>query len=63
MGIVNVTPDSFSDGGLFDSTEHALSHALRLMEEGADCWMSAVNRRVLAVRRFMWKKNCAGLSR
>lgn len=36
MGIVNVTPDSFSDGGLCDSPENALRHALRLIEEGAD---------------------------
>ena len=36
MGIVNVTPDSFSDGGKFSSTEAAVAHALRLMEEGAD---------------------------
>lgn len=36
MGIVNVTPDSFSDGGLFASTEHAIEHGLRLREEGAD---------------------------
>lgn len=36
MGIVNVTPDSFSDGGRFDSTEKAVEHALALIEEGAD---------------------------
>lgn len=36
MGIVNVTPDSFSDGGQFDSVERAVAHALQLMEEGAD---------------------------
>ncbi len=36
MGIVNVTPDSFSDGGLCVSPEDALRHALRLIEEGAD---------------------------
>lgn len=36
MGIVNVTPDSFSDGGLHFSTEEAVSHALRLLEAGAD---------------------------
>ena len=36
MGVVNTTPDSFSDGGLFTSTEHALRHAFRLVEEGAD---------------------------
>jgi dihydropteroate synthase len=38
MGIVNVTPDSFSDGGLCASTERALAHAVRLIEEGAD-WL------------------------
>jgi dihydropteroate synthase len=36
MGIINVTPDSFSDGGLFVSADRALSHASRLLEEGAD---------------------------
>jgi dihydropteroate synthase len=36
MGIVNVTPDSFSDGGKFLSHAKAIEHALRLVEEGAD---------------------------
>jgi dihydropteroate synthase len=36
MGIVNVTPDSFSDGDKFSSTNLAIAHALKLMEEGAD---------------------------
>jgi dihydropteroate synthase len=36
MGIVNVTPDSFSDGGRFLSFDHALEHARRLADEGAD---------------------------
>lgn len=36
MGIVNVTPDSFSDGGQFNSTEAAIAHGLKLIEEGAD---------------------------
>ncbi|MBI2946715.1 MAG: dihydropteroate synthase [Verrucomicrobia bacterium] len=36
MGIVNVTPDSFSDGGLFLDPQAALDHALHLIEEGAD---------------------------
>ncbi len=36
MGIVNVTPDSFSDGGKFSSTESAVKHALQLVAEGAD---------------------------
>lgn len=36
MGIVNVTPDSFSDGGTHASTEAAIDHALRLLDDGAD---------------------------
>ena len=36
MGIVNVTPDSFSDGGRFLSTDAAVAHALQLAAEGAD---------------------------
>lgn len=35
MGIVNVTPDSFSDGGRYVAVEAAVAHALRLVEEGA----------------------------
>jgi dihydropteroate synthase len=35
MGVVNVTPDSFSDGGLFLDPEAAVEHGLRLAEEGA----------------------------
>jgi len=35
MGVVNVTPDSFSDGGTFDSDDDAVRHARRLVEEGA----------------------------
>jgi dihydropteroate synthase len=36
MGVVNVTPDSFSDGGQFLDPSVAVTHALRLIEEGAD---------------------------
>src|SRR5690348_12193037 len=36
MGIVNVTPDSFSDGGQFLDPERAIAHARRLQAEGAD---------------------------
>ncbi|MDM0080132.1 dihydropteroate synthase [Variovorax sp. J31P179] len=36
MGIVNVTPDSFSDGGAHASSEAALRHCVQLIEEGAD---------------------------
>lgn len=36
MGVVNVTPDSFSDGGLFFDDRAAVDHALQLVEEGAE---------------------------
>jgi dihydropteroate synthase len=36
MGILNVTPDSFSDGGQFDAPERALAQARRMIAEGAD---------------------------
>ncbi len=36
MGIVNVTPDSFSDGGQHATTTAAVEHALRLLDDGAD---------------------------
>jgi dihydropteroate synthase len=35
MGVVNVTPDSFSDGGVFDDEDAAIAHARRLVAEGA----------------------------
>ena len=35
MGILNVTPDSFSDGGVFDAPGSAVKHALEMLEEGA----------------------------
>src|SRR5260370_5787402 len=36
MGIVNVTPDSFSDGGLHFTPEDAVAHAFKLLDDGAD---------------------------
>jgi dihydropteroate synthase len=36
MGILNVTPDSFSDGGRFDTLESAIAQGMRLIEDGAD---------------------------
>ena len=36
MGILNVTPDSFSDGGRFLNREAAIEHALKMVEDGAD---------------------------
>ena len=36
MGILNVTPDSFSDGGQFTSPQHARDHAIKMVTEGVD---------------------------
>jgi dihydropteroate synthase len=36
MGVLNVTPDSFSDGGLYATTERAVAHGLDMVAEGAD---------------------------
>lgn len=36
MGILNVTPDSFSDGGRYDAPEIAVAHARRMIQDGAD---------------------------
>lgn len=36
MGVVNVTPDSFSDGGLYESAQQAIAHACALIGQGAD---------------------------
>lgn len=36
MGILNATPDSFSDGGRYNNRERAVAHALQMIEDGAD---------------------------
>ncbi len=36
MGVLNVTPDSFSDGGLYHDAEDAIAHGIRMLDEGAD---------------------------
>lgn len=36
MGIINVTPDSFSDGGIFSTASEAVEHGVKMVEEGAD---------------------------
>nr|WP_256988692.1 dihydropteroate synthase [Rhodococcus sp. 05-2255-1e] len=43
-GIVNVTPDSFSDGGRFLDSDRAVAHALSMVDEGPNCSTSAVSR-------------------
>src|SRR5258708_39318789 len=36
MGILNITPDSFSDGGKFLVRDHAVAHAIKMLDDGAD---------------------------
>src|SRR5579883_443838 len=36
MGVLNVTPDSFSDGGLYHDANDAIQHGLRMLDEGVD---------------------------
>ena len=36
MGVLNVTPDSFSDGGRYFDPKAAIAHGLKLMDDGAD---------------------------
>ena len=37
MGILNITPDSFSDGGLYMNIDDAMAHVRRIVDDGADC--------------------------
>jgi len=39
MGVLNVTPDSFSDGGLYLDKEKAVAHGLRMVRKEPTCWM------------------------
>lgn len=71
MGVVNVTPDSFSDGGRYLDADCAIRHAARLVEEGADLLdigaeSSRPGARPLAVEEEMRRllpvlKSCSGL--
>ena len=62
MGIVNVTPDSFSDGGRHATVDAAVAHALRLAEEGADVLdVGGESTRPDPVRRTSRsRRNCGG---
>lgn len=62
MGIVNVTPDSFSDGGLFVSKEAALAQAKKLAAEARILWMWAPNRHGRDIRLYPQMRNGAGWS-
>ena len=57
MGILNVTPDSFSDGGKFNEKDKALYHVEQMINEGADIIeMSVENRQDRDTRRIQSKK-------
>ena len=60
MGIVNVTPDSFSDGGAHDEAAAAIAHGLRLVEGARTCWMSAASPPGPVRTRCRSRRNCAG---
>jgi len=52
MGVLNVTPDSFSDGGLYFAVDAAVRHALQMERAGADLLDIAENRRGRARKLF-----------
>lgn len=72
MGVVNVTPNSFSDGGQYLDTDKAISHAINLLDQGADILdiggestrpgakpvdIEEEQKRILPVIRFLKKQN------
>jgi hypothetical protein len=63
MGIVNVTPDSFSDGGEHADTDAAVAHALRWRRRARTCSTSAANRRGRAPAKCRSRRNCAASCR
>ena len=63
MGVLNVTPDSFSDGGEFFTTEKAVEHGVRMAAEGAQLSTWEGNRPAPARNRFRRTKNWRGCCR
>ena len=59
MGILNVTPDSFSDGGRFNSFDRALAHVEQMAAEGADI-MWAANPPGRDISRFQRRRKWSG---
>lgn len=57
MGILNVTPDSFSDGGKYVAIEEARRQVKKMMNEGADILTWVVNLRDRATKKWQLKKN------
>lgn len=63
MGVVNVTPDSFSDGGRLQDAAQAIAHALTLAEQGADILDVGGESSRPGQRRCPWRRNCAACCR
>ena len=63
MGILNVTPDSFADGGVHFDAERAVDDGLRMVEDGADISTSAANRRGRARSRCRQARSCGACCR
>ena len=62
MGVVNVTPDSFSDGGLYLAPDAAMAHGRQLLAEGAQILDLAANRPPPAAGRSPARRSCCGWS-
>ena len=60
MGIINVTPDSFSDGGKFLDPDKAVEHGLKLAGEGADIIDIGGQSTRPGARRISARKNSTG---
>lgn len=58
MGILNVTPDSFSDGGKYDSLDKALLHAKEMIDDGAHIIDIEGNRQGLALSAYLRMRRC-----
>ena len=56
MGILNVTPDSFSDGGLYATKDAAVEHALRLDADNAAAKKAYAENTTLIT--IIWKRSC-----
>lgn len=56
MGILNVTPDSFSDGGKWNDMDHALKHTEAMIAEGADILILAESQPVRDIHQLVHRK-------
>lgn len=63
MGILNATPDSFSDGGKYNHVEQAVERAKQLVAEGAHIIDIGENPLALEPKKYHLKKNCVASSR